>query len=683
MNLSMRRHFQCSTLRILLSVFCASLLCTMKGQEFLNLQADIQLQPASNINSKHLEYAPIYYGPGIVFVHAKEQSEWIDRKLGMPFFELMYSELDPDGMPGKSRSFSATIRTRFHEGPTAFSNDETQVYFTRSNTSNGQNVVGADKRTNLKIYVADKGPEDWMNPREMPFCSDDYSVQSPTLSPDNQQIVFMSDMPGGFGGWDLYISDRYSGAWSTPVNLGPAINTPKNERFPFWHEKNVLFFSSDGHPGQGGLDMFAALLQEDGVFSAPVNLGPKFNSRKDDLSFICDVEGTSGFFASSRREGLGKDDIYAFRSVPSIFSTFLLETPVVDMVLKARDANSLVPVAGAAVWVFPVGPLGPEGLTEYFEKSTVATDSTEILVFNLRSDVDITSVLHSDVKGSIPLKLDPASKYFIILLADEYQPQELSLLPSSIEKGGEMYIDLHRKLEMPATPNKDCLPAGALVLSKTRELPLTKVLVQVRSTCTGTIQVMETDAKGRFRTCLVPGCGYEVRLLKNGYLEQYYRYVPGTDPDDRTIYLAEVDLEARTMGPPVPGDVLVLDHIYYDFNKSAIRTGDAGELESLANMMLKYPAMTIELESHTDARGAADYNMELSQRRGESVLEFLSARGVSANRVSLKPMGESQLRNHCADGVPCTEEEHQLNRRTEIRILTVDPHVEIHYPDQE
>jgi outer membrane protein OmpA-like peptidoglycan-associated protein len=173
-----------------------------------------------------------------------------------------------------------------------------------------------------------------------------------------------------------------------------------------------------------------------------------------------------------------------------------------------------------------------------------------------------------------------------------------------------------------------------------------------------------------------------MRLLKSGYLEQNYKHIPGTDPDDRIVYMLEADLEARTEGPPEVGDVLVLENIYYDFNKSAIRTGDTRELESLAQMMLKYPAMTIELQSHTDARGTDDYNMELATRRGESVRDFLLLRGVSADRVHLKPMGEGQLRNHCKDGVTCTDDEHQKNRRTEIKILTVDPKLEVRFSDQ-
>lgn len=656
------------------------------AQEFLNLNTNVTVQPASNINTKHLEYAPTYYGPGLVFVHAKPDDKAVDLRLGMSFFELMYAEFGPDGMPGKAVSFSPNIRTRFHEGPSAFTRDLKQVFFTRSNISNGQNVVGANKQTTMKIYLADKGPEDWENPRELPFCSNDYTVQCPTLSPDDQQIIFMSDMPGGYGGWDLYLSDRYSGTWSEPVNLGPTINTPKNERLPYWHAKGVLFFASEGHDGMGGLDVFAVLDQKNGRFSPPVNLGPRFNSRQDDLSFICDEEGITGFFASARKGGRGKDDIYYFTSDQSIFSTSLLEASlIVDMSLSVRDGSSLAPIPEASIWIFPIGPMGPEGLDAYFEKVVLKDDQgNERINLTLKEGVSRIPPYVTDIKGKVPVELKADKDYLIMLYEDQYQQREVTLRKESILGGHEYYIDMDRKMELSSgpVPNRDCFNAGALVLGATTQTPVPGVLVQVRSTCTGTVQVMETDSEGRFRTCLLPGCEYQVRLLKTGYLENNYRHLPGTDAEDRIVYFTEADLEARTGGTPEAGDVLILENIYYDFNKSAIRTGDARELESLAAMMKKYPDMTIELLSHTDSRGTEEYNMELAERRGVSVREFLMSRGVAASRVQLKPMGESQLRNACKDGVQCTDEEHQKNRRTEIRILTVDPQVEIRYSDQ-
>lgn len=649
------------------------------GQDFLNLNTNVTIRPAEKINTKHLEYAPMYYGSGIVFVHAKEQDQWIDQKLGMPFFELMYAELGPDGLPGRATSFSPNIRTRFHEGPAAFTSDRKQVFFTRSNMASGQNVVGEDKRVNLKIYLADKGAEDWVNIRELPFCSDHYSVQSPTVSPDNQQIIFMSDMPGGYGGWDLYISDRYHGTWSAPRNLGPAINTTKDERMPYWHPRGVLFFSSEGHPGLGGLDIFASRIGEDFTFSMPVNLGPKFNSRKDDLSFICDAQGLSGFFASSRKESLGRDDIYHFTSDISIFKDPVLE--IVPMTIAVRDSLTRAYIPGAHGWMFPIGPDGPEGISEFFtpDVSRAADGSIVIRLVPSQALDTARATLRSDALGLIGVAADPSRDHLVLVRADGYADKESILTKAMMAPGHIFTIDivpLSARLSEPG-----CITGEGRVQSASTGAALSRVVVRIVSAA-GATEVLETDSQGRFRMCLMSGTEYDFRLSKDRYLEVSYAHTPGVSPADRTFFLTEADLEERTGRPPVAGDVLILEHLYYDFNKSAIRTGDARELEALARMMLKYPAMTIELESHTDSRGTATYNLELSERRGMAARDFLVARGVSEGRIHLRPMGESRLRNHCKDGVECTEEEHQQNRRTEIRILTVDPSIEVRYPEE-
>jgi outer membrane protein OmpA-like peptidoglycan-associated protein len=652
------------------------------AQDFLNLNTQITIEGADRINSKHLEFAPAYYGSGLVFVHAKQDKQQVDQRLGMSYFELMYAELGPDGKPGRARDFSPNIRTRFHEGPVAFSNDLKQIYFTRTNISNGQNVLGADARTSMKIYIADKGADDWENVRQLPFCSDDYSVMSPTLSPDNMELIFMSDMPGGFGGMDLYISDKYAGVWSTPVNLGPVINTSKNEALPYWHENNVLFFASDGHPGKGKLDIFGSFRGEDGTFSSPVNLGPNFNTRRDDLTFICDQEGKTGFFASSRKESLGKDDIYFFRSDESIFATWLAEPALATMTLYTRDRISLAPVPYTSVWIFPIGPEGPEGLVQVFDSVRVDSQTTRL---QLRPEQDPSVIPYvTDGLGAFPAALNPARDYLIVLQATGYEQRVTRLQQRSIATGNEYHLDMDSEDKSIGRPSGsgDCIVTSAVVIANSSYKPLSDVVVQLRNSCNGSSQLIETDFEGRFRVCLNPACNYDVKLVKEGFLDETYTYTPVVNAEEKVIYLTESDLERRKNTSPAAGDVLILDHLYYDFNKSAIRTGEAHELISLAEMMIKYPDMTIELESHTDSRGTPEYNYDLSEQRGISAKELLESRGVLGERIQLKPMGESRLRNGCTDGVPCSEQEHQQNRRTEIRILSVDPNLEIRYRDQ-
>ncbi|MDX1408581.1 MAG: hypothetical protein R3330_10625, partial [Saprospiraceae bacterium] len=271
--------------RITLLVACCfvSAISLAQSVPFLNLGTEVTLTPADRINTKFLEFAPSYYSTGIIFVHARDQDKLIDLKLGMPFFELMYAELGPDGLPGRSVNFSPNIRTRFHEGPACFSPDQSTIYFTRTNTNNGQEVAGQDGQGTMKIYSAVKGAEDWEQVEPLWFCSDDYSVFAPTVSADGTKMIFTSNMPGGYGGMDLYLSYFEFGDWSEPVNLGVTINTALDEAFPYLHRSGVLFFTSEGHGSMGGLDIFASLLVDDHP-TTPVNLGAPFNTKKDDLT---------------------------------------------------------------------------------------------------------------------------------------------------------------------------------------------------------------------------------------------------------------------------------------------------------------------------------------------------------------------------------------------------------------
>src|SRR5690606_30884883 len=133
----------------------------------------------------------------------------------------------------------------------------------------------------------------------------------PSLSPDGMKLFFSSNMPGGYGGRDIYMSEKQGDTWSKPVNLGPEINSEKDEAFPFFHESGVLFFASEGHSGYGGLDLFMLDLSTR-TWGKVINLGKPFNTPQDDFGMIVNTEGTSGYFSSNRDGGMGKDDIYFF-----------------------------------------------------------------------------------------------------------------------------------------------------------------------------------------------------------------------------------------------------------------------------------------------------------------------------------------------------------------------------------
>ncbi len=183
--------------------------------------------------------------------------------------------------------------------------------------------------------------------------------------------------------------------------------------------------------------------------------------------------------------------------------------------------------------------------------------------------------------------------------------------------------------------------------------------------------------------CLPVGCPLQVTVTREGYAPHTFSITRVENQESWKIMLRPAAGLTGPVAPIASGTVIVLNNIYYDFNKSEIRKGDAAELISLANVMKQYPDLRIEMTAHTDTRGSAEYNLELSRRRVESARQYLVVLGIGADRIAVSAAGEAQPRNHCLDGVPCTEAEHQYNRRTEVRIINPAQGMEVRYPRNE
>lgn len=272
------------------------------------------------VNSEYSDYAPGYNHRGqLVFASSRLGNAItlirnVHRWSEMPFSDVFFSDetLIKDSLH-QPKKLKGRINTRFHESSVAFSKDSATVYFTRNNYTTGKRGSNAEGTTLLKLYRATLNGNKWENIEELPFNSDEYSVAHPALNPDETKLYFASDMPGSKGMSDLYmVTIHEDGTFGTPQNLGSNINTEGRETFPYIGNSGRLYFSGDGHPGLGGLDVFVAEPTGNGSFSIPYNVGKPLNSPKDDFSFIIDENTKTGYFASNRNGGMGKDDIYGF-----------------------------------------------------------------------------------------------------------------------------------------------------------------------------------------------------------------------------------------------------------------------------------------------------------------------------------------------------------------------------------
>ena len=274
-----------------------------------------------DINSGQEDFGAIFYRDSVIFTSSREEAKPAQRTWNwnkLPFLDIYIADRDGKGELINPKPFLRQVNKKYHEGPASFTKDYQMLAFTRNNYES----TGSDGSRKLQIFfsrfksdTASNGQifTGWTKAVSVPFNSNDYSVGHPTFNADGTVMYFTSDMPGGKGGTDLYrVHINPDGTWGRPQNLGDKINTAGDEMFPFYHSSGMLFFSSNGSEGLGGLDVFVAEMK-DGEIGKIKNVGVPVNSSKDDFSFVLDDGMTYGYFASNREGGKGNDDIYSYQ----------------------------------------------------------------------------------------------------------------------------------------------------------------------------------------------------------------------------------------------------------------------------------------------------------------------------------------------------------------------------------
>ncbi len=585
-----------------------------------------------SVNSAESDFSPHFYKDGIVFSSARVRKgvfqnhvfSW-NHKL---FLDLYYAKDNPETLqPSEPDYFHRKVNTKFHEGPVAFFNDEQRMFFTRNNYHEKKATKSEDDIIKLKIFYAeltDATDEDsWGNIRPLHFNSDEYSVGHPTLSADEKRLYFVSDMRRykgdsvGYGGTDVYVSVWEGKRWGAPINMGPIINTEGNEMFPFITPDDVLYFASDGHQGLGGLDIYRAVLADSGLtVSEILHLGTPVNTSADDFGLIVDISG-DGFFASNREGGKGDDDIYRIKLKLPEFITAC--GTVYD------KAGNIIPNADITL-------LSRDGQQIGQKKA----DSDGSYCFEVEREKEFTLT-------GLQVNFTPDTTYF-----------------NSIKKLKQITkIDLTLA---PATP--DIIAIGT-IRNKTQNTPIAGVTIQLKDLTSSEVIEVQTDEEGKYRIeDLTPERKFELRMEKSGYFTNIVDL--STVGMTRGQIVNNYEIEELFVGKEFK-----LENIYYDFDKANIRPDAAIELDKLYKIMQENPGMVIELSSHTDARGSDAYNMSLSQRRANSAVKYLIDKGIAKDRITAKGYGETKLTNECGNGIRCSDEKHQANRRTMVKVLAI------------
>lgn len=605
------------------------------------------------LNSRQSDFSPMFYKNALVFVSARDEGGIIKRVFMQnqtPFLDLFVfpdttqlrkdnlvmkksgagaigmaslgtlekEEEEKDEKPlTKVEQFSKTINSKYHEGPATFFKDYKKIIFTSNNRSKGKNRVSSDGITKLKLYMATEGNRGWGNIIDLPFNSPEYSCGHPALSPDDTKLYFVSDMPGGYGGTDIYVSEYRDGQWSSPVNLGREINTEGNEMFPFVDENGNMYFASDGHEGLGGLDIFFVELREGIPMSDVKNLGAPINSAKDDFGLITDASRSRGYFSSNRKRGYNDDNLYSFSH-------------------GCRELNLLVYDADT--------------------KKPIENVDVRVLKDGLNKQLMVTGP-----DGRIMICLEAGTDFEFKAMKEGYEPNGVSY--------GTFATSLKNRTSITMYLQKAKVPPPIIkgtIVAEVSQIPIEGATVTLQNEKDGSVESIVTGIDGKYEFQPKKEGEYSVTAIKDKYAvnTENIGKVKPTKKGPATL--------EQNMGLVGTGDIFRLENIYYNYGQFFIRPDAIKELETkLVPLLKKYPEMRIEIRSHTDSRSSDAFNMKLSENRARAVVDYLATRGIDVARVESKGYGESELLNNCDNGATCTEEQHQANRRTEFKILSV------------
>ncbi|MCB0529389.1 MAG: OmpA family protein [Saprospiraceae bacterium] len=635
----------------------------------------VRIINADEINQEGSDYAPAYYKEGIMFVSSREKNGPRDPKTNQTYSELYYAFFDYNGDPSfpQKFEFNEMKKSSYHEGPVCFSRDNKVAFITRNNNKDG--VVKANKsgKSTLKIYETRYGRPDWTRPAELPFNSDDYSCMHPSLSADGSKLFFASDMPGGYGGYDIYYVERSSSGWGAPVNLGPVINTDKQEIFPYISQSGSLFFTSNGRPlTLGGLDIYYV----NNPLNNPeevVNLGDQINSDADDMAFIIDDAGKNGFFTSNRARGSGKDDIYRFEAPRGLDGISKPEVNPAQIIVT--NAKTGAPLQRAAIRILQPSEDGfVSGNKDFYTIDLFPVqDKPNALSLQLtrRGADDLGAAdLYSNVEGKARTEFTRYHNYLVVVSLDGFSPKE-RLITVDSEDGLTLRFALS---EAPV-----CNRAGGIVATTEFGTRIVNATVKFVHRMSGHVETVRTNWNGEFDACLPEEGEYIAYVERQGFREDNFRV--NVKKGDRTYN--EIRLQSLTPGASIEatmplangiqeGSVIILDKIFYEYNKATLNQSAVRYLDALLELLKRYPEMEIDLIAHTDTRGDTQLNQELTDARAKNAKTYLVFRGVSPEgRINAYGKGESEPRNRCTEGVECSDEEHQQNNRLEVRIRKV------------
>ena len=642
----------------------------------------------SSLNSENSDFGLIKVGNEYIFTSDRfnkgllvnnDICEWT----GNPYYKLYSINGNIDGTLSSDPVLIDSLNSEYHNGQAVYDSIHKILYFTRTRrvkvkqehinsdpTYWKNNFDISEYENRLEIYSANYDNGKWVNIQPFKYNNPQYSVGHPALSPDCKILYFVSNMPGGYGGDDIYYCESVPDSiWTTPVNAGNTINTEGKEVFPFIDKEGTLYFASDNPSGMGGLDLYYAKGSKN-KWSKPVNLGYPINSSKDDFSIFVTEPGKSGYLSSNRDGGKGSDDIYNFSLIPNK-----------KRILFGRTLESLSDNSTAKLKNFKVNIKNDH----YTNNKSLTSDNDKSNTYN--------KTLTSNDKGEfsdvidLPYTIDLPSTYVVSMSKPGYYPKTKTIKVKKTD-GDTIFVDL-------VTNKVESLVLNGKILEQVERhanLLIPDAQILVKDLDKNSIDQLKSDSTGKFFAKIYFNRPYMFTVLKDGYYTQIKKitawYEAGNDSlniesvnysgmsdsilsenkTNNVILLKDTVNDEIFLNKIILNRAFIVNNIYYDFNKFDIRPDAAIELDRVVEIMQKNPNINIELSSHTDRRGSDAVNNKLSQKRAEAAAKYIIGNGIDPKRIKAKGYGKTKLLNKC---VKCTDEEHQMNRRTEFKVISI------------
>lgn len=512
-------------------------------------------------------------------------------------------------------------RTQGHDGPVSF-NPSNEWMFVTSNFEE-KDIEGKMKYARLKQRVFSVNGDTYEE-FDFPFNSIKYSTGHATMD-EKGNVYFVSNRPGSMiksinvdkSGKiidTVYSADIWKTSynqetdeWTEPENLGASVNTIEDELFPFISNWGLLYFSSYGWGSIGGLDIFVSEL--DG--NVPEHVGTPLNSSADDFAYYVDEETGKGYFSTNRDQFA--DRLYAFNKP----------------VFKADFVVSLADCKGKALK----------------SQAIKVTDLKSKEVFDLKTDKN---------GKTEALELRRNHEYRIVFAGDKVMTADSARFTASQPISEMVLLSSYFKNYV----------SSVKVVDQTGT-PLSDVRLNVYKH-NGTVQKMNSSV-------------YGIYAWRNEGVDRVDSIVANLiNHEDATVFIPEsvagncVDTVSYTLTlrEKHESEFIRLDLVLYNFDKYFLRPEGKLELDKLVKYMKQHPDLKVELSSHTDSRGSDKYNMKLSKQRAQSCVDYIVSQGISKKLITAQGYGETKLLNKCKNGVWCSKEDHQMNRRTELKLIT-------------